>query len=44
MDVERKGLVTYRGAISASQCDHIGHMNIVSAIRKAAEALMAGGR
>ena len=30
MDVERKGLVTYRGAVSASQCDHIGHMNIVS--------------
>jgi acyl-CoA thioester hydrolase len=25
-----KGLVTYRGAVSASQCDHIGHMNIVS--------------
>jgi acyl-CoA thioester hydrolase len=24
------GLVTYRGAVSASQCDHIGHMNIVS--------------
>jgi acyl-CoA thioester hydrolase len=25
-----RGLVTYRGAVSASQCDHIGHMNIVS--------------
>jgi acyl-CoA thioester hydrolase len=25
-----KGFVTYRGAVSASQCDHIGHMNIVS--------------
>ncbi len=22
--------MTYRGAVSASQCDHIGHMNIVS--------------
>lgn len=30
MGVERKGLVTYRGAVCASQCDHIGHMNIVS--------------
>jgi acyl-CoA thioester hydrolase len=25
-----KGLVTYRGAVYASHCDHIGHMNIVS--------------
>jgi acyl-CoA thioester hydrolase len=25
-----KGLVTYRGAVSVSQCDHIGHMNIVA--------------
>ena len=24
------GLVTYRGAVYASHCDHIGHMNIVS--------------
>ena len=24
------GIVTYRGAVAASQCDHIGHMNIVS--------------
>jgi acyl-CoA thioester hydrolase len=24
------GIVTYRGAVSASQCDHIGHMNIVA--------------
>jgi len=24
------GIVTYRGAVSAGQCDHIGHMNIVS--------------
>ena len=30
MDIERKGLVTYRGAVYASHCDHIGHMNIVS--------------
>jgi acyl-CoA thioester hydrolase len=27
---EPKGLVTYRGAIYASHCDHIGHMNIVA--------------
>ena len=25
-----KGSMTYRGAVSASHCDHIGHMNIVS--------------
>jgi acyl-CoA thioester hydrolase len=25
-----KGLVTYRGAVYASHCDHIGHMNIAS--------------
>jgi acyl-CoA thioester hydrolase len=25
-----EGLLTYRGAVSASQCDHIGHMNIVA--------------
>jgi acyl-CoA thioester hydrolase len=25
-----RGLVTYRGAVYASHCDHIGHMNIVS--------------
>ena len=24
------GLMTYRGAVYASHCDHIGHMNIVS--------------
>jgi acyl-CoA thioester hydrolase len=24
------GMVTYRGAVYASHCDHIGHMNIVS--------------
>ena len=30
MTERTKGLVTYRGAVSASQCDHIGHMNIVS--------------
>jgi acyl-CoA thioester hydrolase len=24
------GLITYRGAVYASHCDHIGHMNIVS--------------
>ena len=24
------GIVTYRGAVYASHCDHIGHMNIVS--------------
>ena len=24
------GIVTYRGAVSASHCDHIGHMNIVA--------------
>ena len=29
MDGQR-GLVTYRGAVYASHCDHIGHMNIVS--------------
>ena len=27
---DQKGIVTYRGAVSASHCDHIGHMNIVS--------------
>jgi len=27
---EGKGIVTYRGAVYASHCDHIGHMNIVS--------------
>jgi acyl-CoA thioester hydrolase len=25
-----KGIVTYRGAIYASHCDHIGHMNIAA--------------
>jgi acyl-CoA thioester hydrolase len=25
-----EGLLTYRGAVSAGQCDHIGHMNIVA--------------
>ena len=24
------GIVTYRGAVYASHCDHIGHMNVVS--------------
>ena len=24
------GIVTYRGAVYASHCDHIGHMNIAS--------------
>ena len=24
------GILTYRGSVSASQCDHIGHMNIVA--------------
>ena len=27
---DQEGIVTYRGAVSASHCDHIGHMNIVS--------------
>ena len=30
MTEQAKGLVTYRGAVYASHCDHIGHMNIVS--------------
>jgi acyl-CoA thioester hydrolase len=30
MTGQAKGLVTYRGAVYASHCDHIGHMNIVS--------------
>jgi acyl-CoA thioester hydrolase len=32
------GIVTYRGAVTASQCDHIGHMNIVSYVAKFDEA------
>jgi acyl-CoA thioester hydrolase len=38
MAVVGDGLVTYRGAVSASQCDHIGHMNIVSYCAKFDEA------
>ena len=30
MPAEANGLLTYRGAVYASHCDHIGHMNIVS--------------
>jgi acyl-CoA thioester hydrolase len=30
MSEKAKGFMTYRGAVSAGQCDHIGHMNIVS--------------
>jgi acyl-CoA thioester hydrolase len=30
MTSTRAGIVSYRGAIYASHCDHIGHMNIVS--------------
>jgi acyl-CoA thioester hydrolase len=30
MQDEPNGLVTYRGAVYATHCDHIGHMNIVS--------------
>jgi acyl-CoA thioester hydrolase len=30
MSGTRTGIVTYRGAVYASHCDHIGHMNIVS--------------
>ena len=29
-DQQQPGMVTYRGAVYASHCDHIGHMNIVS--------------
>jgi acyl-CoA thioester hydrolase len=32
------GIITYRGAVTASQCDHIGHMNIVSYVAKFDEA------
>ncbi len=28
MTSTRTGIVTYRGAVYASHCDHIGHMNI----------------
>jgi acyl-CoA thioester hydrolase len=27
---DQPGIVTYRGAVTASQCDYIGHMNIVA--------------
>src|SRR5207237_4149240 len=27
---DQEWIVTYRGAVSASHCDHIGHMNIVA--------------
>ena len=30
MTSTRTGIVTYRGAVYASHCDHIGHMNIAS--------------
>jgi acyl-CoA thioester hydrolase len=30
MTSTRAGMVTHRGAVYASHCDHIGHMNIVS--------------
>ena len=30
MTDEAQGLVTYRGAVYASHCDHIGHMNIAA--------------
>ena len=30
MSSETTGLVTYRGAVYATHCDHIGHMNIAS--------------
>jgi acyl-CoA thioester hydrolase len=30
MSSEAAGIVTYRGAVYASHCDHIGHMNIAS--------------
>jgi hypothetical protein len=30
MSSETNGLVTYRGAVYATHCDHIGHMNIAS--------------
>jgi acyl-CoA thioester hydrolase len=35
---DANGLMTYRGAIYASRCDHIGHMNIVSYGAKCDEA------
>jgi acyl-CoA thioester hydrolase len=30
MTTSNAGLLTYRGAVYASHCDHIGHMNIAS--------------
>lgn len=30
MKAETNGLVTYRGAVYASHCDHIGHMNVAA--------------
>jgi acyl-CoA thioester hydrolase len=30
MTTTNAGIVTYRGAVYASHCDHIGHMNIAS--------------
>lgn len=30
MTSTKPGIITYRGAVYASHCDHIGHMNIVS--------------
>ncbi len=30
MSSKSTGIVTYRGAVYASHCDHIGHMNIAS--------------
>jgi len=30
MSAEPTGLVTYRGAVYATHCDHIGHMNVAA--------------
>ena len=32
------GIVTYRGAVYASHCDHIGHMNVATYVSKFDEA------
>ena len=36
---DQEGIVTYRGAVSASHCDHIGHM--VEGARLASRRLFA---
>ena len=38
MSGKATGLVTYRGAVYATHCDHIGHMNIASYSAKFDEA------